>query len=70
MRRSKKRARAENPRKASPKPDRVKSEAAPAASQAAAVNVEKEKAPMPITYQRSRNVALLKLALINRTIQE
>jgi hypothetical protein len=70
MRRSKKSACAEPPHKPSPKRDSRKPETVPAASEAATAYSEKEKTPVPITYQRSRNMALLKLALINRTISE
>ena len=70
MRRSKKSACAEPPLKDSPKRNSRKPETVPTVSEAATVYGEKEKTPVPITYQRSRNVALLKLALINRTISE
>jgi hypothetical protein len=70
MRRSKKSACADNPQKASPKTDPTDSEAARTTLEPAPAHVEKEKVPTPITYQRSRAVALLKLALINRTLPE
>ena len=57
---------AESPTKAAPEPEVVDSKA-----QAAIPDKEKEKGtPTPITYARSRSVALLKLALINRTVPE
>jgi hypothetical protein len=70
MRRPKKSANAENRQKASQKTDSTDPEAAPATLEPASANGEKEKAPLPITYQQSRQVALLKLALISRTLSE
>jgi hypothetical protein len=70
MRRPQKSAGAENPQKAFRKTDPRDSEAAPVTLEPALASGEKEKALKPITYQRSRAVALLKLALINRTFRE